>query len=75
MNECLHCDREPATTELSLCVGCNAIEGVAGLYERRRGWSPEWERHLIELTRRATARLPLFVPLHEPEGWRRRRRE
>jgi hypothetical protein len=69
MNEnlCAHCERRSATTALSLCRDCNAIEGVAVLYERRRGWTPEWERHLIELTRRASARLPLFVPLHEPE--------
>ena len=66
-NRCLHCDRERATTTLGLCGRCAATQGIAVVYERRRGWSPEWERHLIELTRRATARLPLFVPLHEPE--------
>ena len=71
-NPCLHCERQSATTELGLCRDCGAIEGVAVLYERRRGWTPEWERHLIELTRRASARLPLFVPLHEPEGRRGR---
>ena len=69
-NRCLHCERNQATTPLGLCARCAANEGIAVVYERRRGWSPEWERHLIELTRRATARLPLFVPLHEPEGRR-----
>ena len=69
---CLHCECRQATTELGLCADCKSVEGVAVLYERRRGWTPEWERHLIELTRRASARLPLFVPLHEPEGRRGR---
>ena len=71
-NQCLHCERKQATTALGLCRDCDAIDGVAVLYEHRRGWTPEWERHLIELTRRATARLPLFVPLHEPEDRRRK---
>lgn len=71
-NPCLHCERQPATTELGLCADCGSVEGVAVLYERRRGWTLEWERHLIELTRRASARLPLFVPLHEPERRRGR---
>jgi len=57
---CLHCEAEPAADRLGLCEGCAAKEKVRVLYERRKGWTPEWEEHLIELTRRAQRREPLF---------------
>jgi hypothetical protein len=57
---CVHCERRPVGNGLGLCAACNAVQGVRVLYLRRRGWTPEWEEHLRQLTRRAQARLPLF---------------
>ena len=57
---CLHCEMEPAVHPPGLCEGCAAMEKVRVLYERRKGWTSEWEAHLIELTRRAKRQEPLF---------------
>jgi hypothetical protein len=57
---CVHCEAGPAVNRLGLCVACNSLPRVRALYVRRRGWTPAWEAHLRELTRRAQARLPLF---------------
>jgi len=45
---------------LGLCAICNGVESIRQLYLRRRGWTPQWEAHLIRLTERARKRLPLF---------------
>ncbi len=57
---CLHCEAAPATTALGLCARCGAQKGVRVLYIRRRGWTPEFEAHLMRLRRRAEQKLPLF---------------
>ena len=57
---CLHCERRPTVTDLGLCSTCHSIKGVRVLYLRRRGWTPEWEAHLRQLTERAKQHLPLF---------------
>jgi len=58
--ECVHCERLAEIDEQGLCPRCRAIPSVVVLYLRRRGWTPAWEAHLRELTRRAQAGLPLF---------------
>jgi len=57
---CLHCEHRPASNGLGLCAICNGVESIRQLYLRRRGWTPQWEAHLIRLTERARKRLPLF---------------
>jgi hypothetical protein len=57
---CLHCERQPGTVWRGLCARCARRKSIRELYKRRRGWTPEWEAHLLRLTRRAQARLPLF---------------
>jgi hypothetical protein len=57
---CLHCERNRALTDKGLCDRCHRQDGIRELYLRRRGWTPQWEAHLIHLTRRAQSRLPLF---------------
>jgi hypothetical protein len=57
---CEHCETSGVLDEVGLCPACRVVEGIRILYERRRGWSPEWEEHLRRLARRAKARLPLF---------------
>jgi hypothetical protein len=57
---CLHCERAPAVTARGLCADCHASRRVRLLYRRRHGWTPQWERHLRRLTRRARLGLPLF---------------
>jgi hypothetical protein len=57
---CLHCEQRPPANGLGLCPVCAAVKGVRVLYKRRRGWSPQWEAHLLRLTDRARRRLPLF---------------
>jgi hypothetical protein len=57
---CEHCEGAGALDVVGLCVACRRTEGIRVLYERRRGWSPEWDEHLRRLARRAKAGLPLF---------------
>jgi hypothetical protein len=57
---CLHCESAPPLNRFGLCERCRAIRGVYRLYIRRRGWTPEFEAHLMQLRRRAEQRLPLF---------------
>ena len=57
---CVHCERRRAAGALGLCRACGSASGIRVLYQRRRGWTPQWEAHLRDLTRRARARLPLF---------------
>jgi hypothetical protein len=57
---CLHCEKAAAASGLGLCPACHAVRGIRKLYVRRRGWTPQWERHLRRLTDRARRRLPLF---------------
>jgi hypothetical protein len=57
---CVHCERRRGAGELGLCRRCASASGIRVLYERRRGWTPQWEAHLRDLARRARARLPLF---------------
>jgi hypothetical protein len=58
---CLHCERRPPVDLLGLCADCCAKPCVLALYAvRRRGWTPEWEAHLLRLTERAKEKLPLF---------------
>lgn len=59
-NVCEHCEAAAPLDELGLCRVCRQTEGIRVLYERRRGWTPEWDEHLRRLARRAKARLPLF---------------
>lgn len=59
---CLYCEGQPRVTPVGLCAGCDATPNIRVLYARRRGWTPEWEAHLLRLTARAKARLPLFGP-------------
>jgi hypothetical protein len=59
---CEHCERPCERDRLGLCPGCAAVEAVRILYVRRRGWTPELEARIRELTRRAKLRLPLFDP-------------
>jgi len=57
---CLHCEAKPISHRPGLCDSCHAVRGIRRLYIRRKGWTPEWEQHLLELTDRAKKRLPLF---------------
>jgi hypothetical protein len=57
---CLHCEWNRALTTLGLCELCHRRRSIRRLYRRRPGWTPKWEAHLIHLTRRARAGLPLF---------------
>ena len=57
---CLHCERRPRAERLGLCARCFAVRGVRVLYERRRGWTAEWDAHLRRLAARARRQLPLF---------------
>ena len=57
---CLHCERALAVSRLMLCERCRKMKGVRVLYLRRRGWTPEFEAHLMSLRRRAEQKLPLF---------------
>ena len=50
---CLHCEANPSVHPLGLCETCGSNPRFVILYERRKGWTPEWEEHLIQLTRRA----------------------
>jgi hypothetical protein len=63
---CEHCERPCERDRLGLCPDCAAVEGIRSLYVRRRGWTPELELRLRELTRRAKLRLPLFEPEELP---------
>jgi hypothetical protein len=57
---CLHCEQTPAASRFGLCERCGAQKGIRVLYVRRRGWTPEFEAHLMGLRRRAEQKLPLF---------------
>ena len=57
---CLHCEKAPAVSRFGLCEGCRSQRGIYRLYVRRRGWTPEFEAHLMRLRRRAEQKLPLF---------------
>jgi hypothetical protein len=57
---CLHCEKAPAAGRLGLCERCGSTRAIRQLYRRRRGWTPEFEAHLMRLRRRAEQRLPLF---------------
>jgi hypothetical protein len=57
---CLHCESAPAASRFGLCERCRTIRAVRRLYIRRRGWTPEFEAHLMRLRRRAEQKLPLF---------------
>jgi hypothetical protein len=57
---CIHCEQRPSATALDLCSVCQANKGIRVLYQRRRGWTPQWEQHLRRLAARAKQRLPLF---------------
>ncbi|MGL4553820.1 MAG: hypothetical protein ACRC33_21875 [Gemmataceae bacterium] len=59
---CDHCERPRERDESGLCPACAATEAIRILYVRRRGWTPELEARVRELTRRARLRLPLFDP-------------
>lgn len=53
---CLHCEIEPTVSRLGLCEYCEAHPSFRRLYERHRGWCPEWEMHLRAMTANETAR-------------------
>ncbi len=57
---CLHCEAAPAFNRFGLCERCRSKRAVRRLYKRRRGWTPEFEAHLMRLRRRAEQKLPLF---------------
>jgi|SRR6516225_4832080 len=57
---CLHCEKAPPAGRFGLCPRCLATRGIRRLYARRRGWTPEFEAHLMRLRRRAQQKLPLF---------------
>jgi hypothetical protein len=57
---CLHCEEAPAVSRFGLCERCRSKRGIRVLYARRRGWTPEFEAHLMRLRRRAEQKLPLF---------------
>jgi hypothetical protein len=59
-HHCEHCEEIALVDEIGLCATCRATEGIRVLYERGRGWTPEWDEHLRRLARRAKAGLPLF---------------
>lgn len=58
---CRHCEQQPQAGRFGLCEECRAMKGIERRYVRRRGWSPAWEAHLVQLRRRAEAHLPLFA--------------
>ena len=58
---CLFCESAPAITWYGLCGACALIKGRRRVYRYGRGRSPEWEAHLLYLTKRANQKLPLFV--------------
>ena len=57
---CLHCEAAPTAGRFGLCERCGSKRGIRRLYRRRRGWTPEFEAHLMQLRRRAEQKLPLF---------------
>lgn len=57
---CLFCEKRPGENRYGLCGKCAASRNIRRLYLRRRGWTPVWEQHLLQLTERAKRRLPLF---------------
>lgn len=65
---CLHCERQPPANGLGLCPACSAVKGIRYLYVRRRGWTPQWELRLRQLTERAKLRLPLFPASEDVRG-------
>src|SRR5687768_6139868 len=70
---CLHCEKQPAVTELGLCRRCHDTEQIRNLYERRPHWTPAWEMHLRRKTREVQRELRKRRRLHTleidaPEG-------
>jgi hypothetical protein len=57
---CRHCEAAPAVSRFGLCEHCRSRRGIRQLYLRRRGWTPEFEAHLMRLRRHAEQKLPLF---------------
>jgi len=58
--DCLHCETAPVAGRFGLCQRCGSQRAIRRLYKRRRGWSAEFEAHLMRLRRRAEQKLPLF---------------
>jgi hypothetical protein len=57
---CRHCEDLPAIPESDrgLCVICNDQFCIRRLY--RTKYTPDKEKHILQLRRRASQRLPLF---------------
>src|SRR5262245_691366 len=65
---CKHCELKPQTTYYGLCDDCRKVRGYRILYiYRRKHWTPEWDRHLDDLTARATLHLPLFEEITDEQ--------